>query len=397
MPNQICLQCIVKLSKALSFKQQVETADSTLRHYVTQGYMNGMKLCPIIGLEFDGNDEDTVSNDILTNNYNDGNCKDLISGIETGFADENEEDFGDGNEENFVNGNEDFGDGKAENYTVGIDEHYVDENNSIENDDEPIQDQGQDLNINDEGNTEYKNSNDEIFQENSSTNVNEKQLINTENFDNNFLPNNVINEQPSIPSASSLKSEPIKEEIPLQIDNTNLDSKELIKTENKLKLKSLISEHNLTDLQRFSKRKAAQKLTENKEDAISSVLKNSELNEFGYLNPTKWMCFECKKEFSDLRKLNRHKKTHAEIKPFRCNTCNKSFIERTDLNRHLMRHYRSESDTNALNSKFKCIDCHVGFNVEKDLKIHSSIHRLDGKISCYGCNKDFLSKYFNCL
>lgn len=337
------MQCIVKLSKALSFKQQIETADSTLRHYVTQGWMNGMELCPIIdGLEIDGNDEeDIISNDKI-NEYNDvdGNANDEMN---DGVADGGDYDYDD---------------------TDGI-----------------IQDESEEL-IQSPSN-EYKND-DEIIYQDTSTTINEQ--INEENFDNNLITitNNTIDEQSSLPTPLPL-TEPIKEEIPLQIDNTNVDDKK-----QKIKI-----EKKTTVRQRFSKRKIAQKLNaiDNDKNVNEESIKNSVMNENGYLNPTKWMCFECKKEFSDLRKLNRHKKIHAEDKPYPCVVCSKSFIERTDLTRHLMRHYRTGTESNGSISKFKCLDCHAGFNVEKDLKIHSSIHRKDGKITCYGCDKDFLSKF----
>lgn len=341
----------------MSFKQQVETADSTLRHYVTQGYMNGMKLCPIIGLEFDGNDETIVSNDV-ENSYNDGNDENFVAG----------------NEVDFVAGMEDdFAPEITEDYPAENDENYTDGNGV--NDNDIINNQSQDFDqvnqteVNNSPN-EYKNSKDD------------QKLINKENFNNDSVENTIVNEQLPMPSLTSKTVKPIKQENLLQIEDS-------IKKEKKLKQTSAVIVQQTENSQTFPKRNAA---AQKVDDTTLPISKNSVLNEYGHLNPTKWMCFECKKEFSNLRKLNRHKKIHAEDKPFPCTTCYKSFSERTDLNRHLMRHFRTESDSNTLTWNFKCVDCHAGFNIEKDLKIHSSIHRQDGKISCYGCDKDFLSK-----
>lgn len=43
-PLHICGECAVQLVRAVSFKHQIETADAALRHFVSEGYMNGMKL-----------------------------------------------------------------------------------------------------------------------------------------------------------------------------------------------------------------------------------------------------------------------------------------------------------------------------------------------------------------
>lgn len=44
LPAQICMQCVLQVSRALSFKQQLETADRELRHFISEGYLSGMKL-----------------------------------------------------------------------------------------------------------------------------------------------------------------------------------------------------------------------------------------------------------------------------------------------------------------------------------------------------------------
>ena len=38
------MHCILQVSKALALKQQLETADATLRQFIQQGYLEGMKL-----------------------------------------------------------------------------------------------------------------------------------------------------------------------------------------------------------------------------------------------------------------------------------------------------------------------------------------------------------------
>lgn len=46
-PSHICVNCVSQISRTISFRQQIEAADSSLRDYVAQGFMNGMKLTPV--------------------------------------------------------------------------------------------------------------------------------------------------------------------------------------------------------------------------------------------------------------------------------------------------------------------------------------------------------------
>ncbi|KAJ6633123.1 Zinc finger protein, partial [Pseudolycoriella hygida] len=103
-----------------------------------------------------------------------------------------------------------------------------------------------------------------------------------------------------------------------------------------------------------------------------------------------WICEICDKEFSDVRRFNRHKKIHDDEKQFRCPTCNKGFNERADLNRHIDRHIKSQDV--AIEENFDCPECHMSFKVQSDLRIHQSVHRSDGKIVCGECNKEFTTK-----
>ena len=136
---------------------------------------------------------------------------------------------------------------------------------------------------------------------------------------------------------------------------------------------------------RFSRRKSSKPLKTVEEQNELRTL--SEIKE----EPMEWSCFICKKGFPDKRKLTRHKKTHKEDKAFQCTTCSKSFSERAHLNKHLLRHY-SPAKQDVQEFKFNCSKCHTGFNVERDLEIHNSIHRTDGKLICVECDKEFPSK-----
>lgn len=55
-------------------------------------------------------------------------------------------------------------------------------------------------------------------------------------------------------------------------------------------------------------------------------------------NSEKHTCKVCGKQFLRLGGLNRHKKIHLGIKPFKCEKCNKTFQEKLALTRHLLIH-----------------------------------------------------------
>jgi hypothetical protein len=58
----------------------------------------------------------------------------------------------------------------------------------------------------------------------------------------------------------------------------------------------------------------------------------------------KFKCDECGKGFPLSCLLQRHKRTHSDVKPFSCNYCDKSFSSKKFLNHHLfMRHLEEQS------------------------------------------------------
>ena len=58
----------------------------------------------------------------------------------------------------------------------------------------------------------------------------------------------------------------------------------------------------------------------------------------------KFKCDSCGKGFPLSCLLQRHKRTHSDVKPFPCNYCDKSFSSKTSLNHHLfMRHLEEQS------------------------------------------------------
>lgn len=59
-------------------------------------------------------------------------------------------------------------------------------------------------------------------------------------------------------------------------------------------------------------------------------------------------------------------------------------IENCDENQH-----ENEVNTSLI---FNCKLCNIDFSVERDLRIHRSLHRDDGKFECVECNKQYSCK-----
>lgn len=59
------MQCVLQLSSALSFKQQLETADTTLRRFVEHGFLDGTKLVSLDSPELDGSEPTSTANPIM--------------------------------------------------------------------------------------------------------------------------------------------------------------------------------------------------------------------------------------------------------------------------------------------------------------------------------------------
>ena len=65
----------------------------------------------------------------------------------------------------------------------------------------------------------------------------------------------------------------------------------------------------------------------------------------------KYKCDICCKGFPLSCLLQRHKRTHTDLKPFQCNYCQKSFTSKTSLNHHLFMRHSEEQARKIENGK----------------------------------------------
>lgn len=77
----------------------------------------------------------------------------------------------------------------------------------------------------------------------------------------------------------------------------------------------------------------------------------------------------------DKSKLNQHLKTQHDYSKTAENSPDK-IDDKTQAN-----------ESKSISPVFHCKECVVDFSVERDLRIHRSLHRKDGKFECVECNK----------
>ncbi|XP_044270017.1 zinc finger protein 271-like [Tribolium madens] len=94
-------------------------------------------------------------------------------------------------------------------------------------------------------------------------------------------------------------------------------------------------------------------------------------------------CTVCSKAFADPRGLNSHMKTHTGKKPYTCNTCGKSFAHSFVLTTH--------KRTHTAERPYVCSSCGKTFIYSHNLAIHMRSHTGERPYQCQQCYKSFSS------
>ncbi|XP_029915823.1 zinc finger protein 2 homolog [Myripristis murdjan] len=99
-------------------------------------------------------------------------------------------------------------------------------------------------------------------------------------------------------------------------------------------------------------------------------------------------CDRCSKEFSDMKKLKTHLRTHSGKQTFRCGTCGKAFNRMCYLKTHMRAHTGEKP--------FSCKTCGKEFSCQSNLTKHVRIHTGQKPYSCVHCGKEFSDgTYYN--
>ncbi|XP_055764026.1 zinc finger and SCAN domain-containing protein 22-like [Salvelinus fontinalis] len=96
---------------------------------------------------------------------------------------------------------------------------------------------------------------------------------------------------------------------------------------------------------------------------------------------TSFCCSDCGERFTQMGKLDAHRKAHKGKKPHRCDECGKCFTQVGYLNYHRKTHTGEKPH--------RCHDCGKCFYRVGDLTLHMRIHTGEKPLCCQVCGKCF--------
>lgn len=95
-------------------------------------------------------------------------------------------------------------------------------------------------------------------------------------------------------------------------------------------------------------------------------------------------CSVCGKTLVNKVTLKRHMRNHRLVKPFGCSVCDKTFVAKGSVKRHMKVHTGEKP--------FSCSVCRKRLESRRALRRHMRIHRLGERFSCSICDKTFVGK-----
>merc|ERR1712126_96928 len=116
------------------------------------------------------------------------------------------------------------------------------------------------------------------------------------------------------------------------------------------------------------------------EESFDTNIDHSKLTKIPIINNS-YMCKVCNKCCSNNGCLQRHRRTHTGVKPFKCEECQKCFNESGTLKQHKRTHIGEKP--------FKCEECQKCFNQSSHLKQHKRTHTGEKPFKCEECEKCF--------
>ncbi|KAK0179765.1 hypothetical protein PV327_005486 [Microctonus hyperodae] len=116
-------------------------------------------------------------------------------------------------------------------------------------------------------------------------------------------------------------------------------------------------------------------------------------NDRGYLgshmkihrNRKEYVCQECGKSFNQRVAYNMHVRIHSGVKPHHCEQCGKAFSRKMLLKQHLRTHSGERP--------YQCHICHKAFADRSNMTLHTRLHSGLKPYQCDICSKAFTKKH----
>lgn len=365
LPAHICMPCVLQLSRALTFKQQLETADVTLREFCSDGgYARGMKLPSSL-------DADAVATE--TNVASTAASDVAVAAEESKSHTQHHSEHVDyvGSDSEFANTTHTLLDLSTNASDILID--HVLESNVIDDDDfiRLAHPPGESLDTMHHMQLLDSNAHTELF----ALPIKLTLSANCGDVESLLQPMAADQQQPV---AKTYGMDGDDEEDDEEDDDDQEDDREEMYTIEPVEdvdfevdfphqLEATFEDITIADTN-FT--------ADNDNDFPAATLKASA-----------WACFMCDKEYSDAVKLRRHQRTHDADKTNVCRVCHKAFHLHSELQRHEKRHIHKKA-ANQFQGGYPCGDCSLSFNMAGDLRVHRSLHTCtDGRYLCAGCDK----------
>ncbi|TGZ58917.1 hypothetical protein CRM22_009368, partial [Opisthorchis felineus] len=121
---------------------------------------------------------------------------------------------------------------------------------------------------------------------------------------------------------------------------------------------------------------------------ISSVQHRAKASSVGTQHPSLHECTLCNKMFPSQWRLERHARTHSDIKQYKCDHCGQTYAYKWGLNEHVNRAHQDKCSGKII-QKRECPTCSKTFLRRDQMIQHMRVHSGETPFGCKFCQASF--------